>query len=291
MRNGIASTGSVPYRKTSRALRVNARPIARREMRRHPFAGKYVVVKVGGTADVARGRVPQDVKQLVVAGARVVIAHGGGDALTEWLKERGRQSRWIDGLRVTDAATRDDAVLIYRGQVAPAVIAQFVAAGVSAMGIGGVDGGVVRVRQRAPELGYVGNVRSIDVGVLDTLTGAGCVPVVSPLGLGPHGEIYNVNGDDVAAGLAQAVSAQALVFLTDVAGVRDADGQVISELLAAQARALIRSGVIGGGMVPKVKASLRLLGRVGAVWITDGSQPHALRNALVDHRAGTRIIP
>jgi len=256
----------------------------------HRFAGRYVVVKVGGTADVARGRVASDVRALVASGARVVIAHGGGDALSAWLKERGRVSQFVDGLRVTDAATRDDAVLVYRGRVAPALIAYFVAAGVSAIGIGGADGGVVRVRRRAPALGFVGDVRAVRTDVLDQLTSAGHVPVVAPLGLGPRGELYNVNGDDIAAGLAKAVRADALVFLTDVEGVRGSDGQVIPELTAAAARALLARGVIGGGMQPKVRAAVRLLRSVGAVWITSGDAPHALRAALLDRRAGTRIV-
>jgi acetylglutamate kinase len=250
-----------------------------------------VVVKVGGTADVAKGRVGQDIRHLLSGGARVVVAHGGGDALTAWHEAQRRPTNWVDGLRVTDAQTRDDAVMIYRGVVAPAVVGELVSAGISAVGLGGVDGAAVRVRQRAPELGYVGDVHSVNTTLLDDLTSRGHVPVLSPLGLGPDGELYNVNGDDVAAGVGRAVHASALVFLTDVEGVGDAEGRVIPELSAQVASRLVNAGVISGGMVTKVRAAVGLLDAVDSVWIADGLHPHVLRRALIERRTGTRIVP
>ncbi len=252
--------------------------------------GRYVVVKLGGTSDIDAGRVGADIRSLVDGGARVVVAHGGGEILTAWLKSHRRRTRWIDGLRVTDARTRDDAVMIYRGVVAPAVIGKLVRAGASAVGIGGPDGGVIRVRGRSPELGFVGAVRAVQMNLLDDLTASGHVPVISPLGLGPRGELYNVNGDDVAGAVASAADAAALVFLTDVDGVRDAEGRVLPVLDRQTARALIQQGVIAAGMVPKVRSALRLLRNVEAVVIANAAHPHVLRDALGARQVGTRIV-
>ena len=272
---------------------MSARPASRRSdaSEAAPYLrGRYIVVKLGGTADMAAGRVGPDVRRLVEAGARVVVAHGGGDALSEWLRARGRQSRWIEGVRVTDAATRDAAVMIFRGVVAPAVVGRLAAAGVSAIGLAGPDGGLIRVRSRGPQFGFVGDVRRVNTELLDHLTAQGHVPVVAPLGLGPRQEIFNINGDDVAAALARAVRAAALVFLTDVDGVYDARGRLLRDLPAPAARALIRADVIQGGMLPKVRAALRLLPYIDAVWIANGARPNILRRALIDRRAGTRIV-
>ena len=254
------------------------------------FRGRYVVVKLGGTGDIEAGRVGLDINSLVEAGARVVVAHGGGDVLTAWLKSHRRRSRWIDGLRVTDARTRDDAVMIYRGVVAPAVIGKLVQAGVSAVGIGGPDGGVILVRRQSPELGFVGAIRAVQMNLLEDLATNGHVPVISPLGLGPRGELYNVNGDDVAGAVARAGRAAALVFLTDVDGVRDSDGRVLPILDRRTARALLQQGVIVGGMAPKVRSALRLLRDVEAVVIANAAHPHVLRDALGARQAGTRIV-
>ncbi len=254
------------------------------------FRGRYVVLKVGGTADVERGRIGADVRDLVGAGARVVVAHGGGDALSDYLAERGETPSWIDGLRVTSAATRDAAVTVFRGMVAPALIGELVASGVSAVGIAGNDGDVIRVEQQSPELGYVGRVREVRCGLLDDLTARGHVPTIAPLGLGLDGELYNVNGDEIAGAVARAVRADALLFLTDVPAVLDAGGEPIRDLPAGRAHELITDGVIRDGMVPKVRAAIDLLDGVAAVWITDGRQPHAIRQTLVEGAVGTRIV-
>ncbi len=254
------------------------------------FRERYVVLKVGGTADVRQGQIGADVRTLVDAGARVVVAHGGGDALSEYLEERGSTPSWIDGLRVTDAATRDAAVVVFRDVVAPALIEDLTAAGVSAIGIAGDNPAVVRVEQQSPDLGYVGRVTQVERSLLDDLTARRQVPVIAPLGLGPDGEIYNVNGDEIAEAIARSVGAAALVFLTDVPAVRDADDQPIHDLSAGRAVKLIQAGIIRDGMVPKVRAAIGLLDDVDAVWIADGRRPNALRRALLDRVAGTRIV-
>ena len=248
-----------------------------------------MVVKIGGTADMAAGRVGADVRTLVADGVRVVIAHGGGDELTAWQKARKRKTRWHNGLRVTDDQTRDDAVLVFRGLVAPAVVGALQQAGVSAVGISGPDGGVVHVRRASPDLGWVGQVNAVNTRLLDDLTGAGHVPVVSPLGVDGLGALYNVNGDDIAGAMARATQAAALVFLTDVDGVKGAGGSVLGQLDPAGAEHLIQNGVIAGGMVPKVRSAVALLSDVGRVCIANGSRPHALRRALDPAGGGTQV--
>lgn len=238
---------------------------------------------------MAAGRIGADVRALVAAGVRVVIAHGGGDELTAWQRARNRKTQWHNGLRVTDDQTRDDAVLVFRGLVAPAVVGALQRAGVSAVGISGPDGGVVRVRRASPDLGWVGRVRRVNTRVLDDLTSGGHVPVVSPLGVDGRGSIYNVNGDDIAGALARAARAAALVFLTDVDGVRDAAGEVLAHLDPASARRLIREGVIAGGMIPKVRSAVALLDQVGRVCIANGSRRYALRRALDPAGGGTQV--
>ena len=265
------------------------RPISEHD-RRMSDAEPVVVVKVGGTADVRAARIGSDIRDLLDEGIRVVVAHGGGDELTAWRKARRRRTLWRDGLRVTDDQTRDDAVLVFRGIVAPAIVGALQRAGVSAVGLSGPDGGVVRVRRASQKLGWVGRVQEINTRLLDDLTLAGYVPVVSPLGVDGRGSIYNVNGDDIAAAIAGATKAKALVFLTDVDGVRDATGSVIGDLDPRMARRLIRSGVVSDGMLPKVRAALRLLDDVHAVWIVNGTCPHALRKALDLSGGGTRIL-
>ncbi|MDE2768167.1 MAG: acetylglutamate kinase [Chloroflexota bacterium] len=249
-----------------------------------------MVVKIGGTADMAAGRIGADVRALVNAGVRVVIAHGGGDELTAWQAARNRKTTWHNGLRVTDDQTRDDAVLVFRGLVAPAVVGALQQAEVSAVGISGPDGGVVRVRQATPDLGWVGRVQMVNTRILDDLTSGGHVPVVSPLGVDGDGALYNVNGDDIAAALARATRAAALVFLTDVDGVKGADGDVLSQLDPDGAERLIQDEVIAGGMVPKVRSAIALLGDVGRVCIANGSRRHALRRALDPAGGGTQVM-
>ena len=238
---------------------------------------------------MAAGRIGADVRALVEAGVRVVIAHGGGDELTAWQAARKRKTTWHNGLRVTDDQTRDDAVLVFRGLVAPAVVGALQQAGVSAVGISGPDGGVVRVRQALPELGWVCRVQTVNAGILDDLTSRGHVPVVSPLGVDDGGSIYNVNGDDIAGALASATRAAALVFLTDVDGVKGADGEVLAHLDPGGAERLIGDEVIAGGMVPKVRSAVALLGEVGRVCIANGSRRHALRRALDPDGGGTQV--
>ena len=190
------------------------------------------------------------------AGHEVAVVHGGGVQLTRTLKQLGRQSEFIGGLRITDAVTRDTALMVLGGAVNKALVAALTAQGVPAMGLSGGDGMVFRARKKrtAPDLGFVGEIAAADPRWLHAIWGMSGVPVLSSIALGFDGEYYNINADEMAAACASACHADALVFLTDVPGVRGADGAIMRWLHTEQIAALTRDAVISGGMLPKLAA-------------------------------------
>ncbi|HSO30149.1 MAG TPA: acetylglutamate kinase, partial [Candidatus Sulfomarinibacteraceae bacterium] len=219
----------------------------------------------------------------------VVLVHGGGKRLTEWLDRMGVVSTFHGGLRVTDAASLEVAAAVLRGVINSELVAGLRALGVDAVGLSGVDGGLL-VAERVENLGFVARVVGLRRDLLDSLLVAGQVPVVAPLARDEHGIVCNVNADDVAAGIAAGIGARQLVLLTAVDGVRDADGRKLDSLTAADAEALISAGVIAGGMVPKIRAALGALGWEGTeAIIADGSVVGAVARALDDPTFGTRI--
>ena len=212
----------------------------------------------------------------------VVLVHGGGKRITEWLERLGVPSRFEGGLRVTDAAALEVAAAVLRGVVNSELVAGLRDLGVDAVGLSGVDGGLL-IAERIPELGLVAHVVGLRRDLLDALLVGGQVPVVAPLARDEDGIVCNVNADDVAAGIAAGLGARQLVLLTDVDGVRDADGRRLDTLTVGRGRAPHRPGVIAGGMVPKVRAALAALGWDGAeAVIADASAPDALTRALAD---------
>jgi acetylglutamate kinase len=219
---------------------------------------KYVV-KLGGAtlenAELLHG-CALAITELVRDGHQVTVVHGGGVALTRTLKLLGKQSEFVAGLRITDAETRDTAVMVLGGQVNKALVAALGAHGQSAVGLSGGDGLVFRARKKrtAPDLGYVGEIVSSDTRWLEAIWQMGAVPVISSIALGFDGEYYNVNADEMAAACAIAAHADALVFLTDVPGVRGANGEVMRWLSTDQISSLTRDEVISGGMLPKLAA-------------------------------------
>jgi acetylglutamate kinase len=198
----------------------------------------------------------QAITDLVKDGNQVALVHGGGVQLTRTLKLMGKQSEFVAGLRVTDAETRDAAVMVLGGKVNKALVAALGAHGQAAMGLSGGDGLVFRARKKrtAPDLGYVGEIVASDPRWLDAIWKMGAVPVISSIALGFDGEYYNVNADEMAAACAGACHADALVFLTDVPGVRGADGEVMRWLSVGEIAALTKDAVISGGMLPKLSA-------------------------------------
>lgn len=217
------------------------------------------VVKLGGATlenPEILHQCAQAIAELVKDGNRVAVVHGGGLQLTRTLKQLGKQSEFIAGLRVTDAETRDAALMVLGGRVNKFLVASLGAHGQSAVGLSGGDGLIFRARKKrtAPDLGYVGEIVASDPRWLETIWKMGSVPVISSMALGFDGEYYNVNADEMAAACAAACKADALVFLTDVPGVRDANGEVMRWLSVDQIAALTRSEVISGGMLPKLSA-------------------------------------
>jgi acetylglutamate kinase len=217
------------------------------------------VVKLGGAALESKaltGSCAAAIVELVRDGHQVVVVHGGGSALTKTLQLMGKQSTFIAGLRVTDAETRDTALMVLAGRVNKTLVAAIASLGVPAMGLSGADGLVFRARKKrtAPDLGFVGEIASADTRWLEAIWKMGGIPVVSSMALGFDGEYYNVNADEMAAACAVACNADALVFLTDVPGVRDASGDVLRWLRLEDLPELTRAEVVSGGMLPKLSA-------------------------------------
>jgi acetylglutamate kinase len=249
---------------------------------------EILVVKLGGTTIAEQSQVLADVA--AVARRRpVILVHGGGKRITEWLERLGVPSTFEGGLRVTDAQSLEVAAAVLRGVVNSELVAGLRDLGVDAVGLSGVDGGLL-IAERIPNLGLVASVVGLRRDLLDAVLVGGQVPVVAPLARDGDGIVCNVNADDAAAGIAAGLGARQLVLMTDVDGVRGAAGVKLDSLTPEGAEQLIETGVIAGGMVPKVRAALSALGWEGAeAIIADSSAEHALERALSDLAFGTRI--
>ncbi len=246
------------------------------------------VIKVGGST-IDRGDAGIDgIAALAKSGERVVVVHGGGPEATRWLEAMGIPSRFVRGRRVTDERVLPVATAVFAGLVNKRLVAALADAGVDAVGISGVDGGLLPCRIADPELGFVGEAEAPNPGVLEALLAAGFVPVVAPIGfarVGNRTELVNVNADTVAGALGAALRAAAVSFLTDVEAVRGRGGEPLAVLTASEAQALIAEGVIAGGMIPKVEACLaaaahgvpaRILHARDAARLAAGSPPGTL---------------
>ena len=256
------------------------------------YRGKFVVIKIGGSDEAASASIFEDIDRLRTEGVKVVVVHGGGKALSHWLKLAGHQTRFVDGLRVTDAETLEVAVMVFAGKVNKEIVSRFARLGLRAVGISGVDGGLVLVEPEThpPGLGLVGRIVAVKTLLLDRLVESEMVPVVAPIAADRNGQMYNVNADTVASEIAAALGAAGLVFVTDVRGVLDASGEPIEKVTPRIARRLRQEGTISGGMIPKVEAALAPLGDVGETHVVDGSMPHVLINQLGGpNRPGTRF--
>ena len=249
---------------------------------------EVVVVKLGGTTLADQQQVLAEVAQ-VSRSRPVVLVHGGGKRMTEWLERLGVQTRFENGLRVTDPAVLEVAAAVLRGVVNSELVAALRDVGCDAVGLSGVDGGLL-IGQRLPDVGLVATVTGVRRDLLDQLMVGGQVPVVAPLARDEEGVVCNVNADDAAAGIAAGLGARQLVLMTDVDGIRDGDGDKLDTITPEEAEALIADGTIGGGMVPKVRAALAALGWEGSeAIIADGSADGALARALGDPTFGTRV--
>jgi acetylglutamate kinase len=262
------------------------------------FSGHTLVIKLGGAAAATSDvdAVLQDVVLLRFVGMRPVLVHGGGPEISSWQERMGMTPRFVNGLRVTDAATMEVVKMVLTGKVGPDLVARIHRLGGSAIGLSGEDGPTLLVRRArnggGEDLGMVGEVDHVNVEPVVSILDQGRIPVVASIGLGYDGEAYNVNADAVAAELAVALGATKLILLTDVDGVHDRDGALLSELDCGRAETLIGDGVIAGGMIPKVRAALRALDGVEAAHIIDGRVPHALLlELLTAEGVGTMFAP
>ena len=250
-----------------------------------------LVVKVGGSTLGEADTTFRDLAALARAGETLVVVHGGGPEASRWLEAMDIPSRFERGLRITDERVLPVVVAVFAGLVNKRIVAALQAEGLTAAGIAGVDGHTLECGIIAPELGAVGRPVTVHTELIETLTAAGIVPVVSSIGYVPSdGEdlLVNVNADDAASAIAAALGARLLVYLTDVEGVRDASGNAIASLTTDDAQALIDDGTVSGGMIPKVEACLRAAAQGVASQIVDGREPGAL---LALEERGTRFRP
>ncbi|WP_420861375.1 acetylglutamate kinase [Algirhabdus cladophorae] len=258
------------------------------------YDGATVVVKFGGHAmgsDEAMESFARDVVLLQQVGVNPVIVHGGGPMINEMLDRLDIKSDFVNGKRVTDQATVEVVEMVLAGRVNKRIVQAITAQGGRAVGLSGKDGGMIKCTQTNPDLGFVGTPSEIDPSLLRTLNEANTIPVIAPLGFGEDGETYNINGDTVAGAIAAALTADRLLLLTDVAGVKDDTGEVVTDLTATQIRTLTTNGVIAGGMIPKTETALAAIdGGVRAAVILDGRAPNAiLLELFTDHGAGSII--
>jgi acetylglutamate kinase len=257
-----------------------------------------VVVKIGGAAlenEATLKSCARAVAELAQDGHQIAVVHGGGSTLTRTLQHLGKQSAFVNGLRVTDAETRDVAVMVLAGMVNKKVVAALSAADQPAIGLCGGDGMSFRARKKENngcDLGYVGEITAVECRWLEAIWGQGGIPVIASVALGSDREYYNINADQMAAACAVACRANALIFLTDVAGVRGADGAIIQWLDVKQVPELVKQSVIAGGMLPKLEACGQALRRgVGRVRILPAAQAQVLGQFYFSKvECGTEVI-
>ena len=256
---------------------------------------KVTVVKIGGATLGSHDTVITDVVKLQKQGESLVIVHGGAKVVTEWLRRQGTPTRFIHGDRVTDLAALEMVTAVLGGLVNKEIVANINSLGGQAVGITGIDGTLLQGKIRGKELGYVARIVAVNTALLEVLLSAGFIPVVAPLSMHsgdkPDGAplMLNVNGDTVAGEIAAATKAKRLIFLTDVAGIKDQSGKLIAELSPSEAEALIASSTVSGGMIPKIRACLRALSHGTVARIIDGRKPHALLREIEEVSVGTTI--
>ena len=264
------------------------------------FAGQVVVVKYGGNAlagstdDDALAWFAQDLVLMRAVGMRPVVVHGGGPQISDLMTRLGKVTEFRKGLRVTDAETVDIARMVLIGQVNPQLVSAINVHGPIAVGVSGEDAGLIKATARDPELGFVGDVTSVNPTILDSLIGDGFIPVVATIGTDDQGQAYNINADTVAGAIAEALQAEKLVYLTDIEGLRrvvDDPTSLIRQTTPDELDALIASGVIAGGMIPKVDSCVQAVRRgVRRAHILDGRIPHVLLlEVFTDEGIGTMV--
>jgi len=264
------------------------------------FSGQTVVVKYGGAAmkdGYLKDKVIRDIVFLSSVGVRPVVVHGGGPEINSWLGKLGIEAQFKNGLRVTDAATMDVVEMVLVGRVNKELVSLINRAGGKAVGLCGKDGNLIKARPEGQEgIGFVGEVTNVDVNLIESLSSSGYIPIVSSVAADETGQAYNINADTVAGELAAALGAEKLILLTDTAGIlkdyKD-PSTLIPKASIQEARQLIETGIVAGGMIPKVSCCVRSLAQgVRAAHIIDGRIPHALLlEIFTDQGIGSMIVP
>lgn len=266
-----------------------------------PYIQKYynktVVIKYGGNAMInedLKQQVMEDIVLLHLIGVKVVLVHGGGPEITEMLAKIGKESKFVDGLRVTDKETAEVVQMVLAGKINKSLVNLLEIKGGKAMGISGMDGHLITATAKDERLGYVGKITGVNVEPIFDLLAHNYIPVVSTVGCDSEGNVYNINADTAAAYIAGALEAECLISMTDIAGIlRDKDdpSTLISKITTPEAIDLFNDGTISGGMIPKVECCLEAINRgVKKVFIMDGRIPHSLLiETLTDEGAGTMV--
>ncbi len=266
-----------------------------------PYIQKYynktVVIKYGGNAMInedLKQQVMEDIVLLHLIGVKVVLVHGGGPEITEMLSKIGKESKFVDGLRVTDKETAEVVQMVLAGKINKSLVNLLEIKGGKAMGISGLDGHLITATCKDERLGFVGKITNVNVEPILDLLQHNYIPVVSTVGCDSEGNVYNINADTAAAYIAGALSAESLISMTDIAGIlkdKDDPSTLIPKITTAQAQDLFQDGTISGGMIPKVECCLEAINRgVKKVFIMDGRIPHSLLiETLTDEGAGTMV--
>ena len=262
------------------------------------YSGKIVVIKYGGNAMVneqLKQQVMEDIVLLWLIGVRVVLVHGGGPEISETMKRLGKQAQFVNGLRVTDKETVDIVQMVLAGKVNKTLVNLLQMKGGHAVGLSGIDGGIIEATMKDEALGYVGTITRIRTQPITDLLEKNYIPVISTVASDRQGNTYNINGDTAAAYIAGALNAERLIMMTDIAGIlRDKDDPdtLIPALTVTEAKKLFDEGVISGGMIPKVDCCIEAIGKgVKHVVIMDGRVPHSiLMELLTNEGAGTMVM-
>jgi acetylglutamate kinase len=270
------------------------------------FFGKTFVIKYGGAAQIdeaLKQSFAQDVSLFNYIGIRTVIVHGGGPKISETMKKMGKEPTFVQGQRVTDKETMDIVEMVLGGLINKEIVSLINGHGGRAVGLSGKDGQLILAKKKKLrkstakdeeliDIGLVGEVEKVNPDILDSLDKDGFIPVISPIGVSGSGDALNINADFAASAIASAIKAEKLLLLTDVQGIKDASGNVLSTLNRAQIARLIDEGVISGGMLPKVEACIRAVeGGVGKTHIVDGRAPHSLLLEIFTKEGiGTEIV-
>ena len=267
------------------------------------FAGKTIVVKFGGNAMIDENLkkcFARNIALMNQVGIHTVVVHGGGPQIGQLLNQLGKESRFVQGMRVTDSETMDVVEMVLGAQVNKSIVTLLSQVGGRAVGLTGKDGGLLRARplllessdSEAADLGQVGEVESVNVDILQTLKQGGFIPVIAPVGIGADGRSYNINADLVASAVASVLGAEKLLLLTDTVGILDADGQLLTGLSPAQIDNLVKNGTIYGGMLPKVRCALEAIDSgVSSATVLDGRVENSvLLELFTDSGVGTQIL-